>query len=172
MKIYKESGKYKEAPFLSDLEYRKVLSSFIKYCVDVIILDKEGNFLLPERRKTKTASGPWFVGGQVPAFKSTEDQILTIFKRETNLKISFKRFKKVTQLRYWFSDVSNGKTPQDSISEIYKIVLNEDEISRIILDTDEYVANSIKRYNLKDIKNIKYKLARNVFSDLWNLLYK
>jgi len=165
--IFKEPGKYSVAPYMSAKNYKKTLTSFVKYSVDIVFVDKNGNFLLGERRPNKAAAGTWFFGGQIPAFTAMKDQRKKIMKREVSLRLPNSRYIYLGQMRYWFNKTENGKIPQDALSEVFAVVLTKREIAKIKLDEEEYVVDSLRTYNLKQIRKIKIPLARRVLLETW-----
>jgi hypothetical protein len=169
--IYKERGSGKPGEYLNDSEYRRALQTFVKYCHDVVFLNKNNNFLLAERNAHKAAAGVWYIGGQVKTYTPLLKSLQATIKRETGLMLSDKRFKYFGQMRGWFTSSANGAVPQDSLSEMFFVKLTDTEIKKIKLDEDEYVPDSLKPYTLKDLKIIKEKKRRDMFLHLWKLTH-
>lgn len=165
--VYRQEGAPEKPSRLSEEDYNKALSRFVKYCHDVIIVGHDGNFYLPERRADKTPPGVWFIGGQIGAFTDIGDSLVKTLERETKTTFDKTRFKHVAQNRYYFNGKDGGATPHDAVCEVFTLKLKKDEIEGIKLDTSEYVDASLKCYNKRALEAIEDPFTRQIFLDLW-----
>lgn len=166
-KIYKDDGHFESADRLEYEQYLLTLKRFVKYCNDIIVVNEKGNFMLPKRRPEKSASGVWFFGGQVIAFKTLKESVIETFKREAGLKLPAKRFEYIGPIRHWHSGKEKEMTKHDALSEVFVVRLNKKEIQNIRLDESEFESSSLQEYNLKNIQGIKRKMSREIILELW-----
>ena len=170
MRLYTEPSHPTEKLFLSDEEYKRALRAIVRYCHDVVFIDKNDRFLLAERRPDNFRSGPWFIGGGVKPFTSTIDSLIKTVERETKLVFAPARFTFIGQHRYFF----NGGTadlPQDSMCDIFSIHITDEEVATAVLDTGEYVAGSLRAFTGEDIAKITDPFIQQVMTDVWNDLH-
>ncbi len=165
--FYKEAGDFSVGEYLPFDQYVAAMKRMVRYANDIILVDTNGNFLLPQRKTNKSAAGPWFFGGQVPAFKTLADSLILTMQREAGLTINIDRFVHLAQTRVWF----NGQEgfSHDSLSDVFFIKISDEEIKSIRLDTSEYEDLPLQTYTLKNLQELKEGVTKKVLIDMWNL---
>lgn len=167
MRIYTEPSHPTDRLFLSDEEYKRALRAMVRYCHDALFINKNGEFLLAERRPDNYRPGPWFIGGGIKPFTPILDSLTQTIKRETGLALDPDRFTFIGQHRYFF----NGGTadlPQDTICDMFAVHVTDEETASVVLDTKEYVEGSLAAFGSKEIQNIQDPFIKQVLTDVWN----
>lgn len=169
--FYKEKGDHQPGPKLPWPDYLAAVKRMVRYSVDILLVNIDGNFVLPKRRVDKSGAGTWFIGGQVPAFTTTADALTAILQRETNITVDSSRFLPLKQLRIWFTGKEERGFAHDALSDVHTLQLQAEEIANIRLDPEEYDSESIQVYNLNDLQNLPDGLFKEIILTLWDLYH-
>lgn len=126
--------------FLDPEVYGRALDSIVKACVDIAIVDDDGQVLLG-RRRVHPHPDWWLVGGRMFPGESPPESAARIVKRECALDgIELRRFDFLRVVSYTWSlraqpPESNGTA---DIVLIYALRLTKDECAKIRLEQNEY----------------------------------
>lgn len=139
---------------LNDAEYVRALQTFPVVCTDALIFDRRRRTVFLAKRRSKPKSDYWVIGGRTLAGEDRKESMRRIFKRETNLDISLRRFKYLFSYEYLFKN--RQQEPQNigchSLIRVFSIALGVDEreiVSRC-LDGDEY-EGGLREFTRKDL---------------------
>lgn len=168
--FYKEDGDFAVGPQLPLDQYLAAVKRLVRYANDIILVDSQGNFLLPTRKADKSAAGLWFFGGQVAAFTSLSDSLIQTLKREAGLTLTADRFTHLAQTRMWFN--GHEGFMHDALSDIFVVHVTDEEIASVQVDTTEYEDRPLHACTLKDFEVLKDGVAKKVLIDMWNLFHQ
>ena len=126
--------------FLSDETYALALDSIVKACSDVLIVRPSDDHFYLGKRKVEPQPDWWFIGGRSKPGDTTIDAAVRNVKRELGLSFEQSRFRVIAT--YSFAWEKRQQAPQTNgtadISVIHALVLRDDEVSKIVLDENEY----------------------------------
>lgn len=128
---------------IPDALYRKIHASLPIVCVDIIVADGRGNFLLVRRKNQPEKGKWWFPGGRVLRGERLEVAALRKLKQETNLKGGTLKF---LGFYDYFSRVGYFKgIPAHTIALPFLVKVNTSQ--KIIFDWQSTDSRWFKRIN-------------------------
>lgn len=137
---FEEEGFVSHAKFLPDEIYAQVLDSIVIACVDIALIDSDGEMLLGKRQVEPQADW-WIIGGRMRPGESFEEAASRNVKRELGLTINPNRFHYLcTYSTVWAMRAQKPKANgSHSVSITMVLRVSDDEITRI-QHNEEYAA--------------------------------
>ena len=153
--------------------YALATRALIVACADAVIINKQKKLIYLAKRNVLPMKNYWTIGGRRYPGESGFESVKRNFERETQLKISTKRFKFITQQEFiWKNrkEYPSNKGKHDIIS-FYAIELTPQELEFVNLELckNEYIQASLKPFTYDQLGKIHpflKKLHQIIFNDL------
>ena len=138
-KLYAEAGAVFGNGHIPEDVWRQVESKFVRYCVDVLLIDPEKRTVWLPKRKALPAPIRWYFGGRVNPGEVETAAAARIMVREAKLTVLPTRFQFVRSARYFWS-LKDGA--YDGFGQIHSVQLTPAELQWAAehLDSKEYDA--------------------------------
>lgn len=119
----------------------QALDTLVKACSDMLLISPDGKRIFIGKRKVQPQPDWWFVGGRMFPGETPAQSCARLLRRELGLEIDTARLRPICcQSLAWAMREQLPKENGTTDSQfVLSFQLNEDEVSKVVLDEKEYV---------------------------------